>query len=302
MPWTTAAMPPSLRSPSNTPPPLPAEPPLAFLLSKLLPLAVYPLGLALLLHLAALLGHRRRWAPWLSSAGLALLWLAATPLVSRELLWGLEEQATRLTPRTLPRADAVLVLGGGLRPALAPRRRVELAEAGDRLLTGIDLLRQGLAPVLVVSGGRVSFTSSDPAPPEMDAAARLAQELGVPAGRILRNAGLEPDGPRTTAEEAQAIARLAKQQGWRSLLLVTSATHLPRALASFQRHLPADSGVRLIPVACDYQLPQRDQIGRTTAASAVLSLLPNADSLASTTAALKEHIGLQVYRLRGWAR
>lgn len=271
---------------------------MAFLLSKLLPLALYPLGMALLLQLAGLLGRRRHWGPRLTGVGVVLLWLASTPLVSRELIWSLEDQATRLTPRPLPPADAVLVLGGGLRPALAPRRGVELGEAGDRLLTGIALLRQGLAPLLVVSGGRIAFTASDPAPPETDSAARLAQELGVPAGRIVRNLGSGPDGVRNTGEEARAIAQLARQRGWRSLLLVTSATHLPRALASFQRRLPADSGLRLIPVACDYQLPQRFLMGRPTPASALLDLLPNADALAATTLVSKEILGSLVDRLR----
>ena len=275
---------------------------MAFLLSKLLPLALYPLGLALLLQLAGLLGRRRRWGPWLGGAGVALLWLAATPFTSRQLTWRLEEQAARLTPTPLPRADAVLVLGGGLRPALPPRRGVELGEAGDRLLTGVELLQRGLAPILVVSGGRVGFTHGDPSPAEADSAALLAQRLGVPAGRIVTNPGSSPDGPRNTAEEAEAIARLARQRGWRSLLLVTSATHLPRALATFERHLPAGSGLRLIPVACDYQLPQRQLMGRRTASSVLLSLLPTADGLASTTTALKEDIGLLLYRLRGWAR
>lgn len=273
-----------------------------YLLSKLLPLALYPLGLALLLQLTGLLGRRRSWGPWLAGGGVALLWLAATPLASRELIWGLEEQAARLTPSPLPRADAVLVLGGGLRPALAPRQRVELGEAGDRLLTGIALLRQGVAPLLVVSGGRVGFAAGDPAPAEATSAVRLARELGVPAGRIMVNPGRGPDGPRNTAEEAEAIGRLARQQGWHSLLLVTSATHLPRALASFERRLPAGSTLRLIPVACDYQLPRRDLLGRPTASSVLLDLMPSAESLAGTTMALKEHIGLLIYRLRGWAR
>ncbi len=299
-----------------------------FLLSKLLPLALYPLGLALLLQILGLLGRRRRWPSGCGSAGVALLWLAAMPLVSRQLVWGLEEQASRLTPEPIPRADAVLVLGGGLRPAQAPRRSVEVGEAGDRLLMGVDLLRRGRAPWLVVSGGRVAFTASaradDPArasrgekpggapskatlseqrqpnpmlpdqtpPSEAASATRLALWLGVPAARILRS-----DTPRNTAEEATAIARLAQQRGWHSLLLVTSATHLPRALATFRRLTP----LHIIPVACDYQLPARRLYGRPTPASLLLSLLPDADALATSTTSLKEHLGLLIYRIRGWS-
>lgn len=58
-----------------------------------------------------LLGRRRRWGPGFSGAGLALIWLASMPWLSRQLVRGLEEQAVRLTPASLPNADAVLVLG-----------------------------------------------------------------------------------------------------------------------------------------------------------------------------------------------
>lgn len=265
---------------------------MGFLLSKLLPLLLYPLGLALLLQLAALLGRGRRWSPWAAGAGLLLLWLSATPWISRSLVWALEEQASRLTPNPLPRADAVLVLGGGLRPALPPRRGVEVAEAGDRLLTGVSLLRQGKAPWLLVSGGAVSFSAGDPAPSEARSAARLATELGVPPQRIVLS-----DQARNTAEEAEALQRIARQRGWRSVLLVTSATHLPRSVATFRRR----TTLTIVPVASDFLLPDRHSLGRPTAASVVLNLLPSADALATTTLVLKEHLGQLAYRLRGWS-
>lgn len=265
---------------------------MAFLLSKLLPLFLYPLGLALLLQLAALVGRRRTWAPLVSAGGLTLLWLSATPWLSRELVWGLEERAQRLTPNPLPRADAVMVLGGGLRPALPPRRGVEVAEAGDRLLTGVALLRQGRAPWLLVSGGVVSFTASDPSPSEAISATRLAMELGVPKERIVASGEA-----RNTGEEAAALQQIARQRGWRSVLLVTSATHLPRATATFQQR----TDLTIVPVACDFLLPERRTLGRPTPASLGLSLVPTADALATTTLVLKEHLGSLAYRLRGWS-
>lgn len=264
---------------------------MGFLISKLLPLALYPLGLALLLLMGGLLAHRRRWGPWLSVAGLALLWLASMPLTSRQLAWRLEERAARMTPALLPRADAVVVLGGGLLPALPPRRRVEVTAAGDRLLTGVELMRQGLAPWLLVSGGRVTFTSKDPAPTQARSAASLAASLGVPSDKIL----LSEQG-RNTADEARALDRLARSRGWRSVLLVTSASHLPRSVATFRRL----TKLRIIPVGCDYQLPARDAFGSPTPSSALIDLLPHADALALTSLAMKESLGQWAYRQRGW--
>ncbi len=263
---------------------------MGFLLSKLLPLALYPLGLALLLQLSALVGRRRRWAGWVSGAGLGLLWISAMPFTARQLVWSLEERSAALTPDPLPRADAVVVLGGGLRPALTPRRSVEVNEAGDRLLTGLRLIRQGKAPLLVVSGGQVSFTGNDPAPPEAVTARALAIELGLQPQVILANGR-----SRTTAEEAHDIGELGRRRGWRSVLLVTSATHLPRALASFERL----SGLRVIPVACDFQFVARNLWGRPTAGSVLKDGLPDAEALFISTVALKEVFGLATYRLLG---
>lgn len=264
---------------------------MGFLLSKLLPLFLYPLGLGLLLQLAGAAGGRR-WRLGFSGAGIGLVWLFAMPFISRQLIWGLEEQAAALTPAEIPQADAVLVLGGGLRPGLPPRLGVEVNEAGDRLLTGVRLLRQGKAPLLITSGGRVSLTAEDPAPPEAVFARQLALDLGVPAGRILIN-----PASRTTAEEARDIGALGRRRGWHRLLLVTSAFHMPRALASFRRQ----SGLTVIPVACDYQLPRRDRYGTPTPGSVIKGLLPDAEFLYLSSLALKEHLGLLVYRWNGWS-
>ncbi|MCP9808605.1 YdcF family protein [Cyanobium sp. HWJ4-Hawea] len=272
---------------------------MGFLLSKLLPLALYPLGLALLLQLTgqigqarqAARGHKCYWGRWLSGSGIALLWIFAMPLTARQLVWGLEERSAALTPKTIPRADAVVVLGGGLRPQLPPRRAVEVAEGGDRLLTGLRLLRQDRAPVLITSGAQVSFTAADPAPPEAFWARDLALELGAKPGQILVN-----PGSRTTAEEARDIGLLAKNRGWKRVLLVTSAFHMPRALATFQQR----SGLTVIPVACDYQLPSRAFYGRPSPGNTLKSLLPDAEFLYLSTIALKEHIGLLTYKLKGW--
>ena len=226
--------------------------------------------MGLLLQLA---GARKR-SGWLSGGGIALIWLFAMPLTSRQLIWGLEERSAALTPKAIPQADAVVVLGGGLRPKLPPRRAVEVAEGGDRLLTGLRLMRQSKAPLLVTSGARVSFTAADPAPPEAIRARDLAIELGLKPSQILLN-----PGSRTTAEEAQAIGELGQRRGWKRVLLVTSAFHMPRSLATFQRR----SGLTVIPGSFDKDL------------------LPDAEFLYLSSVALKEHVGLLAYRLKGWS-
>ena len=153
-------------------------------------------------------------------------------------------------------------------------------------------MRQGKADMLVTSGAQISFTAEDPAPAEAFAAKALAEELGVPAHRILPN-----PSSKTTAEEALDIDQLAKKYSWKRILLVTSAVHMPRSLATFRRR----SKLEVIPVTCDFLLPGRQHHGKPTPGSVVQDLLPDAGALYLSSVALKEHLGLALYRLKGWA-
>jgi uncharacterized SAM-binding protein YcdF (DUF218 family) len=104
-------------------------------------------------------------------------------------------------PPTEPpgRVDAVLVLAGG---------------NGERETTGVRLVQEGVAPVIVFSDGGRPGSSS----------ARLCQQQldGI------RVACLRPR-TSSTRGEARAFAELAGRHGWRSVAVVTSSYHIRRA-------------------------------------------------------------------------
>ena len=77
-----------------------------------------------------------------------------------------------------------------------------------------------------------------------------------------------------------------KERGWRSLLLVTSAAHLPRALDCFRK-------VGLTPDA----LPVDYRAGGARAGG----WLPRASALSKSTDVLRELAGRVVYRVAGYA-
>ena len=103
--------------------------------------------------------------------------------------------------------------------------------------------------------------------------------LGVPDSAI----SLEGRS-RNTTENARETVKLIRAIEARRVLLVTSAMHMPRALSIFQRTF-RDSGVTVLPASTDVEgLPGTlHPLGRW---------LPDADSLALSTRALKEYIGL----------
>jgi uncharacterized SAM-binding protein YcdF (DUF218 family) len=187
-----------------------------------------PLPVSLgLMALGLLLGWRCRRGGWsVALLGLAILVLSSWGPVAERLLMPLETRypALQALPDELP-ADAVVVLGGGWRPDAAWSSVGRLNDSSAiRLMEGIRLWRQLPETPLVVTGA-----SRDPAvAPIAQGYAAAARELGVPAAqlRVL-------DWPTDTGQEARAV-REALGEGAR-VVLVTSASHMPRSMRHFQQ-------------------------------------------------------------------
>lgn len=259
-----------------------------FFLSKLLPLFVYPLGLSSLLMVVALFSLWKR--PRLASGAIALsffiLFFTSNPNVSNKLVKTLEQQY--LPPNPMPTADAIVVLGGATASALEPRPWVEVSEAGDRILYGARLYTQGRAPKLLLTGGRVSWRGGSGGS-EADDMKQIAMAMNVPAEDILLEG--ESLNTRQNAVNTQAILQAESID---TVLLVTSAIHMPRSVAIFKK-----LGINVTPAPTDYLSPT-EVTGPTTIEGRILSLLPDAEAQNRFTRALKEYIGFVIYRLRGW--
>jgi uncharacterized SAM-binding protein YcdF (DUF218 family) len=107
------------------------------------------------------------------------------------------------------RADAVVVLSGGL---------------NERLDPALALVRRGVAPVLAISS---AFRD-----PRWTKAHRLCRgEEGPTRFRVL----CFEASPYSTRGEARSVARLARQHGWTRIVVVTSTYHVTRARMLFQR-------------------------------------------------------------------
>jgi len=258
-------------------------------LSKFLPLLVYPLGLACVLIVLALVTYRRRrWQMGSLVLALLLLWLGGNRWVSLSLVRSLEWRY--LPSAEMPGADAIVVLGGGTRSAQFPRPTVELNEAGDRVLYAAWLYRQGKAAHILLSGGNIAWLG--PQTPAAENMAAILEMMGVPDAAVW----LESTS-RNTYENGINSREILEQEGIKRILLVTSATHMPRAVRVFERQ-----GLEVIPAPTDFLVTQADwqYLREAGLHTQLINLLPSAGNLELTTLALKEYIGIAVYRLRGW--
>ena len=149
--------------------------------------------------------RRRRRVVMVGMVVLAVVLVGASALAARLFVW------PSLPP--LPqRADAVIQLGG----------------PGNRRSVALDLVRQGRAPVVAIS---ISDEERDVAGWCDDGRLR-----GVPV------ICFHPE-PFTTRGEGRAIAQLAQQRGWHSVILVTSPDQAKRALLRVSRCYGGDVSV-----------------------------------------------------------
>jgi len=263
------------------------------LTSKLLPVFIYPLGLACILLLVVLIS--KRWTRW-SRVGvltaLIILYLAGNHWVANGLARSLEWRY--LPMEDIPVVDAIVVLGGATQSAEYPRSIVELNGAGDRVIYAAWLYQQGYADHLLLSGGRIPWQS--PADLDLETPAEemafIMKMLNVPEEAMW----LENDS-RNTYENALFSKRILEDQGIERIILVTSAMHMPRSVRLFKAQ-----GLEVIPAPVDYHVVQSDweNLKGTSIPQHILRLLPTADNLSLTSSVMKEYIGMLYYTLRGW--
>jgi len=257
--------------------------------SKLLPTLAYPLGSAsLLIIISAFVFRQEKLQRGMLILAFALLWFGGNRWAAAGLARSLERQYP--APDPIPTVEALVVLGGGTDPLEPPREMVEINGAGDRVFYAAQLYREGKARHILVSGGRLDWDSCPTTPAgEM---ASLLTWMGVPGEAIWIQ-----DKSRNTYEDVLYSTRMLREMQVEKILLVTSAWHMPRAMMLFEAQ-----GIEAFPAPTDYNVTDVgwERLWRGDPRSFVLDLFPEARYLSLTTRMLKEHLGLWIYRLRGW--
>lgn len=254
-------------------------------MAKLLAAFLQPIAaLWLVLILAALWElRRRRWRSAAGAAGLAavLYVIGATPLPAT-LLASLERPYAAVPLPALPAGDAVVMLGGMLAPSRQDVFGFQVDGAADRVITAIEAARQQKGRTLVLGGG-VNPHVPNPGEGELLRRWIVAWNAAPVPVQVL---GL----CRDTRDEAERARKLADVQGWRRIVLVTSASHMRRAEGTFRR-----LGFEVICLPCDFE-------GMTALENRrrFLSWVPGLRGFEQLERYLREVVGWWMYRWRGW--
>ena len=248
--------------------------------ANLLTIFVYPLNQVLLLACIALvLLQRRRLRAAFIAMGTAAFWLylCSTSLFANSLMAYLERQFVPRAMSVIEPAQVIVLLGGAIRGDTHMGTLPDLNQQADRLVAALALYKAGKAPRVLLSGGGHPEDRSEAAQMR-----DLLEVMGVPATAMI----LETSS-RNTHDNARYSAQLLALRDVKSILLVTSAFHMPRAAAAFRAQ-----GLDVVAAPTDFQ--------RLVSAGEGVGLVPGIRNLNRTTLALHEIVGYQVYRWRGW--
>jgi uncharacterized SAM-binding protein YcdF (DUF218 family) len=253
-----------------------------FILSKTLGFFAAPSNFLMAIGLLGVLLLCTRWrrlASWLIVTSLVLLAVAGFSPLGNVLILTLEQRFPACNPAGQPPAG-IVVLGGAIMPAVsAARGTVALNGAAERITVAVELARRFPAARLIFSGGNAALLANDP--PEAGFAVAEFAALGIARERITAE-----EQSRNTIENGAFSRLLADPKPGERWLLITSAFHMPRAMAAFRA---AGFPVEACPVDWRTRGPQ----------DAWRPFLSFTDGLRHTDYAAREWIGLLVYRLVG---
>lgn len=253
---------------------------LFFVISKLVALVIVAESWLILALVVSLLARWRGWHRLATSATLlllaALLTLTAIPVGD----WALTSLETRypVNPPLDTPPDGIIVLGGAVETAKwRATGQVHLNDQAERVTEAAVLaLRYPTARIVLAGGGATLGPIGGDLPSEAAAMAALLAQLGVNPDRFI----LE-DQSRNTAGNAEFSRALAQPKPGERWLLITSAAHLPRSVAAFERA----GWTGLIPWPVDLSTPPGGR-GRTWDMALNLYLLNRA---------VKEYVGIIAY-------
>lgn len=247
-----------------------------------------PIGILWSIHVFAALwmARRKKWreAFFCAAIAVAIFSIGGTSIPTR-LLATLERPYVNQNPKSLPAADAIVMLGGVLVPSRSDVFGFDLGEGADRAVTACELFKEKKAGMMILggNGGRLRPPSATTWS-EGELLKPWLASWGVTGTNIFQLHTCQ-----NTREEAVEVAAIIQQKKWHRIILVTSAYHMKRASGLFSR-----LGIQFETVACDF-------IGLSFLENQKrLSLFPTANGFHHLELYLHEKIGWLYYRLRGW--
>jgi uncharacterized SAM-binding protein YcdF (DUF218 family) len=237
-------------------------------LQKTLILLCMPISLVCILLLIACITKKRS----ISLAALALLYICSLPITAHFLLQHVEGRQIKIAAQDAPQADAIVVLGGFLNSVQSTQGEVLEWGMAARFFAGLDLFKANKAEFIVFADEQLPWLrDAGSSSAFLDA---YAKGFGVPPNKILQTTPVQ-----STLEEAAALSSLANSYNIKSIILVTSAFHVQRAKAQFEK-----VGFIVYPYPVDFRGSEQVKLGKI----GISDFIPDVGELGKVSIALTE--------------
>ncbi len=200
-----------------------------FILSKTLYFFLMPLSIAFGVTLSGILIKNKLWKKRLITSGIGLLLFFTNPFLSNVAMKAWEGTPTpihQLTPH-----DVGIVLTGITNRYKLPNDRVYMSRGADRILHAVQLYRLGIIKKILISGGSGKLIDNSTDVKEADELKKVLLLSGVIASDIY----IENKSRNTNESAINSCLLLSDQFPNQSAVLITSAFHMRRAKACFDK-------------------------------------------------------------------
>ena len=207
---------------------------------------------------------------------LVVFYIISTPFFSKHFFKIVEGQYNSTPLVEINKADAIVVLGGTLKiNEFRDQHNVEWSDA-DRFFGGIKIYQAKKSDLIVFTGAKMPFSKTKLS--EGEILKKYAIGYGVNPEDILVT-----DEVFNTVDESEAVYDLIGEN--KNIILVTSAFHMKRAEALFEK-----KGFSVTSFKVDYKTPPVIKLN-------IFNILPNAVALSDTETAFRELLGRLYYGL-----
>ena len=242
-------------------------------LHKLLPMIASPIVVVTFLLFTGVLLRQRK----IILSAMCLLLVSSLPLIGHAIWYALEVDNPPKKFEAIGNHQGVVVLSGSVGTLkVEDNIFVEWGDP-DRFLAALNAFKSKKVEQVIFTRGKMPWSNSMP---EGEVLRKSAIDFGIPPDKILLTSVVS-----NTAEEAVAVKTLMDSEGIKSILLVTSSFHMPRAELLFRQQ-----GIDLETFPVDFTA-----LGHPTN---WLDFLPSAGGLNRTSQGIREYLGRVYYKVK----
>lgn len=250
-----------------------------YVLSKIIGLAFDPIIWILAVFIIAFFIKKQKLKQKFLLTGILITLFFSNSFILNEVFYRWEPKAVAVN-NLKPTYDYGIVLSGMVWHD-TETQRTSFMKSSDRIWQAVRLYEIGRIDKILITGGAASYFQNDTI--ESVLLKNFLVEIGIPKGDIVIE-----EQARNTRENASYTAELLKDSTYTNLLLITSASHMPRSIKCFEK----------VDLKCD--IYPTDHYSGARKYNFETLVTPSAQTLSNWNAIIHEWFGMLSYKIAGY--